>query len=1502
MDDSNLDDPGWSWPAWKFGMKRTDLFTSLHDQYNTFTFNIQDPEAFHHDVYEISRDADTSDEFHRLMAARQQQRLRELNESLESLAVEIIANPKLMETEQWQHALQLFRTKSFDSLVRYFASYLPDEYLGRHNDARSTCSSFSEADSVTTVSTKASSVDDAVCCSILEPECISKPPTMMEEPCELDSDDIFHPIIQAPPSPPESEVVVLESSSADVEAVTYRTRQRSRSLSFSPAESEFFGSDMMRPIVLHDDDESSQYSRESTVTSVSDCAESRSSIGPVDDQEHLPIIEIPDDDDDLLTAQHPEDDFDIITDAHDTLESDTPTPRQEAPATCYIDKVWNAEGENTKKKDAEENWKNEVWIQSDRLVTIVERSRQNEGLQAANHVLIERAVPGVILISIVADVGNILLTILFRTTLDPTTRISKSSRPTDSKASQNRAKYLTQDEQSRQFVADEDKFVLKQAKKKADIRVRERRAKPIDYLAFNLKFVDSERDVFDDDDTDIQIDVPGPTDVVQNLNAAELAELESDISSYHVLETNARNLQYWTALQTLCKDRRVKLDPSSHEGRVVNSVSDDIDRILAPKTHDQLEALEKQIKAKLQSNEDIDTDYWGQLLSNLSVWKAKATLKKIYEEIKTSRGDSSKTVSTQHAGVTATDAPSTAGSASSIKDGGNAAKSSRSDGSSAQAQNSSGGAVRFAENNNEDLSQATKALYDREVARGVSENEEIFTAEEAVVTASKPQWMEKYRPRKPRYFNRVQMGYEWNKYNQTHYDHDNPPPKVVQGYKFNIFYPELMDKTKAPTFKIIREHGRKRGESFAAAGEEDTCLIRFIAGPPYEDIAFRIVDREWDYSAKKERGFKSTFDKGILQLHFQFKKVMKLQTPRLHECDLVMLTTGLRFFIENKQCKSPRTTLFTLGLSNASRLYILSSAATPHIFGINKVDLDLCYSTSTDTPQGSMKGALCAGLLDKVRSNKPRCCLFLRLHQWVHLAVKVTKLEATRASSLPDPGDNQLCPLDIAPIDLISAQPLQRTQSLPVLNHRSYGSMPFQPPVIIKSEQSWPTPPLETDDCESCAGQVSSIEDTFCCKLSPSSPTTWPSPSQSFQQPTNWSQLDHEIQTAHHPVYTPMPATDHATCSSSASPAYIENIKEDIDADLLQPIYQSSSPTASLYFAPVGMPSAPMASVDAIPGLPGHPEMLRDEKVTFDPFSSAGPGFHSVPGINYPYGSGLSHIPHVSHTRLDGPYAWLIYKALLSRPSHAMTLQEIYQWFRENTSKANNHSKGWQNSIRHNLSMNAAFTNRDPSGSDIAKRSAEWVLEDWAARDGVQSTTRYRKGTSTRRPYSMRSASHASRRGLRSARSLRIPAWQPAYNPSIALPPTSHSVLTQPRPYAVRQLLMPDIIHPENIRTPDIKREFESMPATPDLSNINDHVSLMLPSSTLPGQNDEVELSPLPCGSHHAMSPQVEREPFPYTMDDVQLPYPTRQQDTNNTDSGHLFAPFDSLGDWEDNP
>lgn len=106
--------------------------------------------------------------------------------------------------------------------------------------------------------------------------------------------------------------------------------------------------------------------------------------------------------------------------------------------------------------------------------------------------------------------------------------------------------------------------------------------------------------------------------------------------------------------------------------------------------------------------------------------------------------------------------------------------------------------------------------------------------------------------------NRVKSGYDWNKYNRAHYDRDNPPPKTVQGYKFNIFYPDLIDNSVTP--KYILE----------AADTPDFCIIRFTAGPPYEDVAFKIVNKEWEIG--RRAGYKSVFQRGVLQLHFNFKR------------------------------------------------------------------------------------------------------------------------------------------------------------------------------------------------------------------------------------------------------------------------------------------------------------------------------------------------------------------------------------------------------------------------------------------------------------------------------------------------------------------------------------------------------------------------------------------------------------------------------------------------------
>lgn len=58
-------------------------------------------------------------------------------------------------------------------------------------------------------------------------------------------------------------------------------------------------------------------------------------------------------------------------------------------------------------------------------------------------------------------------------------------------------------------------------------------------------------------------------------------------------------------------------------------------------------------------------------------------------------------------------------------------------------------------------------------------------------------------------------------------------------------------------------------------------------------------------------------------------------------------------------------------------------------------------------------------------------------------------------------------------------------------------------------------------------------------------------------------------------------------------------------------------------------------------------------------------------------------------TDREQPYAQLIYRALMAAPGHTMILRDIYEWFKNNTDKAaDKETKGWQNSIRHNLSMN----------------------------------------------------------------------------------------------------------------------------------------------------------------------------------------------------------------------
>jgi hypothetical protein len=146
----------------------------------------------------------------------------------------------------------------------------------------------------------------------------------------------------------------------------------------------------------------------------------------------------------------------------------------------------------------------------------------------------------------------------------------------------------------------------------------------------------------------------------------------------------------------------------------------------------------------------------------------------------------------------------------------------------------------------------------KEKAKGFASDEGVLGATDEVSLKKNYEWENKYKPRKPRFFNRVKCGFEWNKYNQTHYDRETPPPKVVHGYKFNIFYPDLIDKSKPPRYLLEK------------SDTPETVVLRFTAGPPYEDVAFKILDKEWQLQAR--HGFRSSFERGVLQLYVNFKR------------------------------------------------------------------------------------------------------------------------------------------------------------------------------------------------------------------------------------------------------------------------------------------------------------------------------------------------------------------------------------------------------------------------------------------------------------------------------------------------------------------------------------------------------------------------------------------------------------------------------------------------------
>ncbi|MCL7031839.1 hypothetical protein MKW94_012595 [Papaver nudicaule] len=457
----------------------------------------------------------------------------------------------------------------------------------------------------------------------------------------------------------------------------------------------------------------------------------------------------------------------------------------------------------------------------------------------------------------------------------------------------------------------EEEFHFDQSKIRSGIRLREGRIKPIDILSKHL-----------DDSGDFEFQIDEPYMVFQGLTVNDMEELREDIKMHLDLDrATPTHVQYWEGLLVVCDwelaearkkdalDRarvRGEQPPAellAEERGLHSSIEEDVKKLLHGKTYSELGVLQTHIESQMRSGTAKVVEYWEAIVKRLHIFKARACLKEIYgnllrkhlqhlekpvksENILENEHDDSKPQAEEDIVHDVEDAgsysPKLLTKEEEVTDDKEEAGSFSPE---LMHDDENEEAIDPDEDRNEleCRRQAVKEDHKRRVQEAMAskpapgddnwelkaskvmgdvvDGDAVFGSGAEVSLDSQVYWWhDKYRPRKPKYFNRVHTGYEWNKYNQTHYDHDNPPPKIVQGYKFNIFYPDLVDKTKAPTYTIEKVEG-SNGE---------TCLIRFHAGPPYEDIAFKIVNKEWEYSHKK--GFKCTFERGILHVYFNFKR------------------------------------------------------------------------------------------------------------------------------------------------------------------------------------------------------------------------------------------------------------------------------------------------------------------------------------------------------------------------------------------------------------------------------------------------------------------------------------------------------------------------------------------------------------------------------------------------------------------------------------------------------